>query len=60
MPRVAFNDAPDVIALHSSIRSAAGGPAEDSGNYNGVRLHAGLQYVTPNDEHEGRGDAIHA
>lgn len=27
-------------------------------DYNGVRLHAGLQYVTPNDEHEGRGDAI--
>jgi len=26
--------------------------------YNSVRLHAGLQYVTPNDEHEGRGDAI--
>jgi len=26
--------------------------------YNGIRLHAALQYVTPNDEHEGRGDAI--
>ena len=26
--------------------------------YNGVRLHAGIEYVTPNDEHEGRGDAI--
>jgi transposase InsO family protein len=26
--------------------------------YNGVRLHEGLGYVTPNDEHEGRGDAI--
>jgi len=25
---------------------------------NPVRLHAALQYVTPNDEHEGRGDAI--
>ena len=24
--------------------------------YNGVRLHAGIGYVTPNDEHEGRGD----
>jgi len=27
-------------------------------NYNGVRLHAGIQYVTPDDEHEGRGAAI--
>lgn len=26
--------------------------------YNSVRLHAGLQYVTSNGEHEGRGDAI--
>jgi putative transposase len=26
--------------------------------YNGVRLHEGLGYVTPNDEHEGRGEAI--
>jgi len=28
--------------------------------YNGVRLHAGIGYVTPNDEHEGRGPAIRA
>jgi putative transposase len=27
-------------------------------HYNGVRLHAGIGYVTPNDEHEGRGKAI--
>lgn len=26
--------------------------------YNAVRLHAGIDYVTPDDEHEGRGDAI--
>ena len=26
--------------------------------YNGVRLHAGIGYVTPNDEHQGRGPAI--
>jgi len=26
--------------------------------YNGVRLHQGIGYVTPNDEHEGRGEAI--
>jgi len=26
--------------------------------YNAVRLHAGIGYVTPNDEHDGRGPAI--
>ena len=26
--------------------------------WNGVRLHAGIGYVTPNDEHHGRGPAI--
>jgi hypothetical protein len=26
--------------------------------YNSVRLHAGIGYVTPNDEHEGRGGQI--
>jgi putative transposase len=28
--------------------------------HNTVRLHQGLQYVTPDDEHHGRGDAIRA
>lgn len=28
--------------------------------YNTIRLHQGLQYVTPEDEHTGRGDAIRA
>lgn len=28
--------------------------------YNGTRLHSGIGYVTPNDEHEGRGEAIRA
>jgi len=27
-------------------------------HWNGVRLHAGVGYVTPNDEHEGRGELI--
>jgi len=26
--------------------------------YNTVRLHAGIGYVTPDDEHHGRGDAF--
>ena len=30
------------------------------GHYNGTRLHQGIGYVTPNDEHEGRGQAIRA
>jgi putative transposase len=28
------------------------------GDYNTVRLHAGIGYVTPDDEHHGRGPAI--
>jgi putative transposase len=28
--------------------------------YNNVRLHAGIGYVTPADEHEGRGEKIRA
>ena len=27
-------------------------------HYNGARLHAGIGYVCPDDEHEGRGQAI--
>jgi putative transposase len=27
-------------------------------HYNGLRLHAGIGYVTPNDEHEGRGPQV--
>ncbi len=27
-------------------------------HYNTVRLHAGIDYVTPDDEHEGRGESI--
>src|SRR6266508_5713985 len=27
-------------------------------HYNGVRLHQGVDYVTPNDEHQGRAEAI--
>ena len=29
-------------------------------HYNTVRLHQGIGYVTPNDEHEGRGPTIRA
>ncbi len=28
------------------------------GDYNTVRLHAGIGYVTPDDEHEGRGEGL--
>ncbi|MGH3612705.1 MAG: transposase [Pseudonocardia sp.] len=30
------------------------------GHYNTVRLHEGIGYLTPDDEHHGRGDAIRA
>jgi putative transposase len=42
-------DDPDVLSHELEARRAF---------YNGVRLHAGIGYVTPNDEHEGRGAAI--
>ena len=32
--------------------------ADIRGRWNSVRLHEGIGYVTPNDEHEGRGDQI--
>jgi putative transposase len=40
---------PAVLAAELEIVRAA---------YNGRRLHAGIGYVTPDDEHAGRGDAI--
>lgn len=45
----------------NAIRDPATLPAELAvvrERYNGVRLHAGIGYVTPNDEHQGRGPAI--
>ena len=44
-----------------AIRDPATLRAELAGvraHYNGVRLHQGVGYVTPDDEHEGRGEAI--
>jgi transposase InsO family protein len=35
-------------------------PARVRHEYNTVRLHAGIGYVTPADEHQGRGDRIRA
>ena len=32
--------------------------ARTRAEYNGVRLHASIGYVTPDDEHEGRGEAL--
>jgi putative transposase len=40
---------PAVLRAELAIRRA---------HYNGVRLHQGIGYVCPNDEHEGRGKAI--
>jgi len=44
-----------VIRDPATLRAELGVVRE---HYNGVRLHQGVGYVTPNDEHEGRGDAI--
>ena len=41
----------DPDALQTELRRARR-------DYNRVRLHAGIGYVTPDDEHTGRGDAI--
>jgi putative transposase len=40
---------PAVLRAELTVRRA---------HYNGVRLHQGIGYVTPNDEHEGRGKTI--
>ena len=44
----ALTDPADLAAELQAVRD----------QYNNVRLHAGIGYVTPNDEHEGRGPAI--
>ena len=41
----------DPAALETELRRARR-------DYNSVRLHAGIGYVTPNDEHTGRGEQI--
>jgi len=49
------------VASHHRSRGGAALRAElaaTRAKYNAVRLHAGVGYVTPNDEHEGRGEAI--
>jgi putative transposase len=46
-----LTDVRDPAALDSEL-------ARVQGDYNSVRLHAGIGYVTPADEHHGRGPAI--
>ena len=41
----------DPAALHTELRRARR-------DYNRTRLHAGIGYVTPDDEHTGRGEQI--
>lgn len=48
-PHLETIDDPAVLATELEIVRA---------EYNGVRLHAGIGYVTPDDEHEGRGEQI--
>jgi putative transposase len=46
---------PHLLAIRDPARAEL---AATRAKYNAVRLHAGVGYVTPNDEHEGRGEAI--
>jgi putative transposase len=48
-PHLETIDDPGVLATELELTRA---------EYNGVRLHAGIGYVTPDDEHEGRGHQI--
>lgn len=42
----------------STTPALAAALAEVRTEYNTVRLHAGIGYVTPDDEHQGRGEQI--
>jgi transposase InsO family protein len=48
---------PHLLAIRdpATLRSELAGVRA---HYNGVRLHQGVGYVTPDDEHEGRGEGI--
>ncbi len=48
-PHLLAIEDPGVLRAELAVRQA---------HYNGVRLHQGVGYVTPDDEHEGRGKAI--
>lgn len=48
-PHLEDIDDPDVLARELDRTRA---------DYNSVRLHAGIGYVTPDDEHEGRGEQL--
>jgi len=50
-------DYPHLLAIRdpATLRAEL---ATTRAHYNSVRLHAGIGYVTPDDEHEGRGEAI--
>ena len=49
---------PHLLANPRSGRPCAPSSPSTRIHYNTVRLHAGIGYVTPDDEHEGRGEAI--
>lgn len=48
-PHLLLIDDPAVLRAELAIQQV---------HYNSVRLHQGIGYVTPDDEHEGRGKAI--
>lgn len=50
---------PHLLAIRdpATLRAELGSVRD---HHNGVRRHQGIGYVCPNDEHEGRGDAIRA
>ena len=48
-PHLLAIEQPQLLRAELTVRRA---------HYNGVRLHQGIGYVCPNDEHEGRGEQI--
>ena len=52
------SECPHPLAIRDGTANVRVELAVTRAHYNTVRLHQGVGYVTPDDEHEGRGEAI--